>query len=117
MSDIDFDQLKRNLSDLNHTIELRHLKNMIRDLSLNKELKINLRKSPLYERTPAEVHDMLEESGWKELEDPEDGFVTNGWQQDTWYTFYSDEWSFRIVLEYSGYYWTMSLYRKEEEND
>ena len=113
MSDIDFDQLKKNLSDLNHTIELAHLRSMIEGLAQLKNHTLNLRESPLYKRTPAEVHDMLEELGWKELEDPEEGFVTNGWQQDTWYTFYSDKWSFRIVLKYSGYYWTMELYRSD----
>ena len=117
MTDKEWAEYKENLRQLNHTIDLAHLKRIIMDIAEGKTQEIDLRNSPLHKRTPAEVHDMLEELGWKELEDPEDGFVTNGWQQDTWYTFYSNEWSFRIVLEYSGYYWTMSLYRKEEEDD
>ena len=61
MSDIDFDQLKKNLSDLNHTIDLRHLKNMIRDIAEAKTQEVDLRNSPLHKYSPAQVCELLEE--------------------------------------------------------
>ena len=108
MTEKEWEEYKENLRQLNHTIDLAHLKSMIRDLSNNQRLKFNLRKSPLYKKSPAEVSDMLEELGWES-----DESSSNGWEQDTWIPFAHEAYSFCLTLAYSGYYWTMELYRSD----
>lgn len=107
-TDKEWEEYKENLHKLNHTIELMHLKNMIRDLSGNQKLKFNLLESPLYKKSPAEISDMLEELGWESEE-----YSSNGWEQDTWIPFGHEAYGFCLTLEYSGYYWTMNLYRSD----
>lgn len=108
MTEKEWAEYKENLRQLNHTVDLAHLKSMIRDLSLNQRLKFNLRKSPLYKKSPAEISDMLEELGWES-----DESSSNGWEQDTWIPFAHEAYSFGLTLAYSGYYWTMELYRSD----
>ena len=108
MTDKEWEEYKENLRQLNHTIDLAHLKSMIRDLSNNQRLKFNLRKSPLYQKSPAEISNMLEELGWEF-----DEYDSNGWEQDTWIPFSHEAYGFCLVLAYSGYYWTMELYRSD----
>ena len=108
MTDKEWAEYKENLRQLNHTVDLAHLKSMIRDLSNNQRLKFNLRKSPLYKKSPAEVSDMLEELGWES-----DESSSNGWEQDTWIPFAHEACGFCLTLAYSGYYWTMELYRSD----
>lgn len=60
--------------------------------------------------TPSEVNDNLEELGWRR-----ESFDTNGWQQDTWMTYYHMNYPFGIVVAYSGYYGDMHIYREEVE--
>ena len=108
MTEKDWEEYKENLRQLNHTIDLAHLRSMIRDLSNNQRLKFNLRKSPLYKKSPAEVSDMLEELGWES-----DESSSNGWEQDTWIPFAHEAYGFCLTLGYSGYYWTMELYRSD----
>ena len=108
MTEKEWEEYKENLRQLNHTIDLAHLRSMIRDLSNNQRLKFNLRKSPLYKKSPAEVSDMLEELGWES-----DESSSNGWEQDTWIPFAHESYSFCLTLAYSGYYWTMELYRSD----
>ena len=60
--------------------------------------------------SPYEVNENLEELNWRR-----DDFETNGWQQDTWMTYYNKNYPFKIVVVYSGYYGSMYLYRKDEE--
>lgn len=108
MTEKEWEEYKENLRQLNHTIDLAHLKSMIRDLSNNQRLKFNLRKSPLYKKSPAEVSDMLEELGWEY-----DESSSNGWEQDTWIPFAHESYCFCLTLAYSGYYWTMELYRSD----
>ena len=108
MTEQEYNEWMENLKELSHTVDLAHLKNMIRDLSHNRRLKFNLRKSPLYKKSPAEVSDMLEELGWES-----DESSSNGWEQDTWIPFAHKAYSFGLTLAYSGYYWTMELYRSD----
>ena len=111
LSDKEFEEMKENLRELNHTVDLAHLKCMLKELSANQRLKLNLRKSPLYEKSPAEISDMLEELGWES-----DEYSSNGWEQDTWIPFAHDAYGFCLMLAYSGYYWTMELYRSDIDN-
>ena len=60
--------------------------------------------------TPSEINNNLEELGWKRVE-----FDTNGWQQDTWMTYYHIGYSFGIVVAYSGYYGDIHICREETE--
>lgn len=101
-------EYKENLHQLNHTVDLTHLKSIIKDLSNNQRLKFNLRKSPLYKKSPAEISDMLEELGWES-----DDYDFNGWEQDTWIPFAHESYGFCLTLAYSGYYWTMELFRSD----
>lgn len=100
----------KKLKELNHTIDLAHLKSIIREIGENKVDNVDLRNSPLHKHSPAQVCDLLEELGWSH-----DDWETNGWDQDTWIPFTHENYSFGITLNYSGYYWTMKLYRIELE--
>lgn len=108
MTDKEWELYKENLSQLRHTLDIAHLKCMIKEMSSNKELKFNLRKSPLSGKSPAEISDMLEELGWES-----DESSSNGWEQDTWIPFAHESYGFCLILAYSGYYWTMELYRSD----
>ena len=44
-------------------------------------------------------------------------FDSNGWQQDTWYTFFHEDYKFELSLNYTGYTFEMSLSKDEEEED
>ena len=104
----EFKEWMENLKELNHTTDLAHLKCMLKELSANQRLKFNLRKSPLYNKSPAEISDLLEELGWES-----DESSSNGWEQDTWIPFAHEAYDFVLTLAYSGYYWTMALYRSD----
>ena len=108
MMDKEWEEYKENLRQLNHTVDLAHLKCMIKDLSDNQRLKLNLRESPLYKKSPSDISDMLEELDWESEE-----YSSNGWEQDTWIPFAHEAYSFCLILAYSGYYWTMELYRSD----
>lgn len=108
MTEKEWEEYKENLNQLRRTIDIAHLKCLIRELSLNKELKFNLRKSPLSGKSPSDISDMLEELGWES-----DESSSNGWEQDTWIPFAHEAYSFCLTLAYSGYYWTMELYRSD----
>lgn len=61
------------------------------------------------ETSPSEVRDILLELGWED-----DGSEDNGWEQDTWYYFVNNsEYDFDLIMNYSGYYWDLRLYRKD----
>lgn len=90
---------------LKQALNRRDIEIMIKQLEKDQRLEINVR-SILSDATPAEVSDMLEELGWKS-----DDHATNGWEQDTWIPFSHEAYDFGLVLAYSGYYWTMTLYR------
>ena len=108
MTEQEHNEWMEKLKELNHTLDLAHLKSMIRDLSLNQRLKFNLRKSPLHKKSPSDISDLLEELGWES-----DEYDSNGWEQDTWIPFSHETYNFCLVLAYSGYYWTMELYRSD----
>ena len=108
MTEKEWEEYKENLRQLNHTVDLAHLNRMIKDLSDNQRLKFNLRKSSMYKKSPAEISDMLEELGWES-----DESSSNGWEQDTWIPFAHEGYNFGLTLAYSGYYWTMELYRSD----
>lgn len=96
------------LKELNHAVDMMHLKSMIKDLSDNRTIKFNLRESPLSNKSPSDISDMLKELGWEP-----DEYSSNGWEQDTWIPFAHDDYNFELTLAYSGYYWTMKLYRSD----
>ena len=92
---------------LKQALNRRDIEIMIKQLEKDQRLKINVR-SILPDVSPAEVSDILEELGW-EFEP----YDSNGWEQDTWIPFSHEAYSFCLSLEYSGYYWTMELYRSD----
>lgn len=108
MTEKEWVEYKENLRELKHTVDLAHLKCMLNELSANHTLKFNLRKSPLSDKSPADISDMLEELGWES-----DESSSNGWEQDTWIPFAHEAYGFCLILAYSGYYWTMELYRSD----
>lgn len=108
MTDKEWKEYKENLQELKRTVDLAHLKRMLKELSANRTLKINLRKSPLNDKSPSNITDMLETLGWEH-----DEYESNGWEQDTWIPFAHEAYSFCLILAYSGYYWTMELYRSD----
>jgi hypothetical protein len=108
--DWDLTEFNKNMKALENSIEKTHLKSMIETIAQNPEACFDLREGPLYKRTPAEVYDMLEDLGWKQ-----DEHEVCCSHVDVWQTFYHDEWDFDLVLFYSGFYWTMSLCRKERK--
>ena len=99
---------KRVYEELNQTLNEMHLKHMIEDLSKDKSLQINV-KERLPDLTPAKLNDLLVSKGWIDDEDPDE----NGWQQDTWIYYAHNDYTFGLVMEYSGYFWTMKLYRSD----
>ena len=101
-------EYKENLQKLRHTLDLAHLERMIKELSANRTLKFNLRENPLNDKSPSDISDMLEELGWES-----EPYDSNGWEQDTWIPFSHESYSFCLTLAYSGYYWTMELYRSD----
>ena len=92
---------------LKQALNRRDIEIMIKQLEQDQRLKINIR-SILPDVSPAEVSDILEELGW-EFEP----YDSNGWEQDTWIPFAREAYSFCLTLAYSGYYWTMELYRSD----
>lgn len=108
MTEKEWEEYKENLRELKHTVELAHLKCMLKELSANRALRFNLRKSPLSDKSPSDISDMLEELGWES-----DEYESNGWEQDTWISFSHEAYSFGLTLAYSGYYWTMILHRSD----
>ena len=74
-------------------------------LSNHKEKIFNLREL-YWQSAPCDIDEYLEENGWNR-----DSFDTNGWQQDTWYYYSHKDYPFEIVMEYSGFYGGLKLYR------
>lgn len=99
--------LAETYKQLRKTTNLTLLNNAIEILARDRELKINLRNL-LVEATPAEVRNLLRELGWES-----DEYESNGWEQDTWIAFAREGYDFCLCLEYSGYYWTMELFRSD----
>ena len=72
-----------------------------------KDFTLDIRKSTtIY--SPAELDTLLREEGWERLD-----FDTNGWQQDTWYHYKHLNYDFKLVMEYSGFYGDLKLYRED----
>lgn len=107
MTDKELEQFKENLQELNHTIVRAHLKRIVMDIAEGKAQEVDLRKSPLYKLSPAQVFELLEELSWRES----DILIDRHW---TDITFWSPEWKFELHLSFNGFKWTMSLYREEE---
>lgn len=76
-------------------------------LSNNKEKIFDLRKLG-WRHAPCDIEQLLEENGWER-----NNFDTNGWQQDTWYYYSHKNYPFEIVMEYSGFYGGLKLYRED----
>ena len=108
MTEKEWEECKENLRELKRTVDLAHLKCMLKELSANRTLKFDLRKSPLSDKSPSDISDMLETLGWES-----DEYSSNGWEQDTWIPFAHEAYNFCLMLAYSGYYWTMELYRSD----
>ena len=59
--------------------------------------------------SPANARDVLELLGWEESRDRDE----NGWEQDTWYYFKHPDFDFELTLYYTGYTFSMELYRSD----
>ena len=110
LTDKEFEEMRENLRELNHSIDLAHLRCFVNEITEGIRGSVNLRESPLYKKSPADICDMLEELGWYF-----DEYESNGWEQDTWIPFYKENGTGGITLSYSGFYWTMTLRKTEEE--
>lgn len=72
-----------------------------------KDFILDIRKlTEIY--APAKLDKILKEEGWKRLD-----FETNGWQQDTWYYYAHPDYDFQLIMEYSGFYGDLKLYRED----
>lgn len=91
--------------ELRYKTYLNLAKTVIEHLRNHKEKIFDLRKLSWY-CAPSDVEDYLIELGWER-----DSFDTNGWQQDTWYYYSHKDYPFEIVMEYSGFYGGLKLYR------
>lgn len=58
--------------------------------------------------SPSDIHEFIESLGWTYLE-----FDSNGWQQDTWYYYKHEDYSFSLVMNYGGFYGGIVLYRAD----
>ena len=54
---------------------------------------------------PSDVHEFIESLGWTYFESD-----SNGWEQDTWYYYRHEDYSFVLVMSYSGFYGGIVLY-------
>lgn len=108
LAEKEWEEYEENLQELKRILDLAHLKRMLKELSDNRTLKFNLRKGPLSDKSPSDISDMLETLGWES-----EPYDSNGWEQDTWISFAHEAYSFCLTLAYSGYYWTMKLYRSD----
>ena len=106
MTEKEWEECKENLRQLNHTIDLAHLKRIIMDIAEGKTQEIDLRNSPLHKHSPAQICELLEELNWQES----DILIDRHW---TDITFWSCEWKFELHLSFNGFEWTMSLYKGE----
>jgi hypothetical protein len=87
------------------------IKKMIdEELTANQRLIIDIRER-FPELCPGDMCYILEQLGWKSYDSS-----SNGWDQDTWYLFYSPNKNFDLILNYSGFYWSMELYRSDVDD-
>ena len=107
MTEKEWEEYKENLRQLNHTIDLAHLKRIIMDIAEDKTQEIDLRISPLHKHSPAQICELLEELNWRES----DILIDRHW---TDITFWSSEWKFELHLSFNGFEWYAHLYRGEE---
>ena len=91
--------------DLKYGTYLSLTKTVIDYLGSNKGKIFDLRKLGLH-CAPSDIDDYFVDLGWKR-----DSFDTNGWQQDTWYYYSHKDYGFEMVMEYSGFYGGLRLYR------
>jgi hypothetical protein len=107
LSDKEFEEMRENLRELNHTIGLAHLRSMTEGLAQLKNHTLNLRESPLYQKSPADICEMLEELGWYES----DILIDRHWSD---ITFWNNKYDFELHSSFNGFEWTMHLFRGEE---
>ena len=107
MTEKEWEECKENLRQLKHTIELAHLKCIIKDIAEAKVQEVDLRNSPLYKHSPAQVCELLEELGWYES----DILIDRHW---TDITFWNNKYDFELHLSFNGFEWSAHLYRGEE---
>lgn len=73
------------------------------------DFELNIREL-FPELSPSNVEEILGELGWQhEMLD------SNGWEQDTWYSFYNENYPFSLIMYYSGFYWNLTLSRGDRE--
>lgn len=96
--------------DLKYRTYLSLTKTVIDYLGNNKGKIFDLRQLS-WSCAPSDIDDYLEELGWNR-----DSFDTNGWQQDTWYYYSNKDYGFRMVMEYSGFYGSLKLYREDADD-
>ena len=106
MTEKDWEEYKENLRQLNHTINKAHLKRIIMDIAEAKAQEVDLRNSPLYKHSPAQVCELLEELNWQES----DILIDRHW---TDISFWKPQSGFSLHLSFNGFEWTMSLYKGE----
>lgn len=58
--------------------------------------------------SPSEVDKLLKELGWSKIDSD-----SNGWQQDTWYSYTHEGYPVGITMAYGGFYGDLSLYRSD----
>lgn len=109
MTEKEWEGYKENLHQLNHTIDQAHLKRIIMDIAEAKTQEVDLRNSPLYKYSPAQICELLEGLNWQES----DILIDRHW---TDITFWSSEWKFELHLSFNGFEWTMNLYKGEEDD-
>ena len=79
------------------------IEKMVEDI----DFELNVREL-FPELSPSDVEEILGELGWHyEMVD------TNGWEQDTSYSFYNENYSFKLSMYYSGFYWSLFLFRED----
>lgn len=87
------------------------VKKMINEeLAADQRLIIDIRQR-LPELCPGDMCYILEQLKWEQYDSS-----SNGWDQDTWYLFYSPNHNFDLILNYSGFYWSMELYRSDVDD-
>lgn len=107
LSDKEFEEMRENLRELNHSIDLAHLKCIVREITEGLKESVNLRESPLYQKSPADICEMLEELGWYES----DILIDRHWSD---ITFWNNKYDFELHLSFNGFEWTVHLFRGED---
>lgn len=93
--------------ELQYRTFLSLTKTIVDYLCNHKEKIFDLRKLG-WHCAPSDIDDYFVDIGWHR-----DSCETNGWQQDTWYYYYHKDYTFRMVMEYSGFYGGLKLYRED----